>query len=169
MSCSLQSICPYPLISPRTRGTPQVLISLSLAPIFCCSTFFSLHSHSSLSPHSSHPFLLSPTLDCSILSPVFSQLSLLPSLVPLETQTHRLGVLERARARTRERERKRERESTIPPLSVWPLERHAFADTAGLRHPSVHPNHLAAPSRRRARERDEEGIGGMGEGRAARN
>jgi hypothetical protein len=27
---------------------------------------------------------------------------------------------------------------------------HAFADTRGLRHPFVRPNHLAAPSRRRA-------------------
>jgi len=31
-------------------------------------------------------------------------------------------------------------------LAMW----HAFADTRGLRHPLVHPNHLAAVSRRRA-------------------
>jgi hypothetical protein len=31
-------------------------------------------------------------------------------------------------------------------LAMW----HAFADTRGLRHPSVRPNHLASPSRLRA-------------------
>ena len=48
---------------------------------------------------------VSPTLDFSILFPVFSQFSLplqnqlliLSSLVPLETQTHKLGVCERVK------------------------------------------------------------------------